>query len=120
MFILFIIGLLIGAITIVFALQNIVPITVTFLVWQFDGSLALILVLAALAGAVVGALLTVPGTISTYFKFENLKRRNRELENELEEHKRKSQEDIVRVSEAALKNNDKTVYVDNTRTVKRV
>ena len=40
-----------------FALQNNVPVTVTFLVWRFDSSLASVLTLAFALGAVAVALL---------------------------------------------------------------
>ncbi len=87
MFILFIVGLLLGAATIIFALQNFVPVSVSFLVWDFQASLALVLAIAALAGAAVGALLTIPGTIRNYFKFATLKKQNKELEKSLEQEK---------------------------------
>lgn len=40
-----------------FALQNNVPVTVTFLVWRFDSSLASVLTLAFVLGALVVALI---------------------------------------------------------------
>ncbi len=85
MFILFILGLVIGAVAIIFALQNIVPVSVVFLAWHFDGSLALILMLAVLAGAAVSALLTIPETIMNYFKFKTLQKHSEELEKKLQE-----------------------------------
>lgn len=103
MFILFILGIFIGGVAIVFALQNAAIIAVTFLAWQFEASVSLIVIMSVLVGAIIGALLTIPGAIRNYFKFESLKRQNRKLEDTLEEQKRKSQEAIVRVSEAALK-----------------
>jgi uncharacterized integral membrane protein len=85
MFILFIIGIIIGACTIVFALQNIVPVSVVFLGWHFDGSLALILIIAALAGAVMTVLFTVPETIVNHFRFRELQQKNSKLAKALEE-----------------------------------
>ena len=87
MFILFIFGLVLGALTIIFALQNFVPVSVSFLAWDFEASLALVLAIAALAGATVGALLTIPGTIRNYFKFASLKKQNKDLEKSLEKEK---------------------------------
>ena len=40
-----------------FALQNNVPVTVTFLVWRFDSSLASVLTLAFVLGALAVALI---------------------------------------------------------------
>ena len=85
MFILFILGLVLGAFTIVFALQNMTNISVVFLAWHIDGSLALILVIAALAGALVCALLTIPGIIQNYIRFSQLRKQNRELASTLED-----------------------------------
>jgi hypothetical protein len=51
-----------------------------FFTWHFQGSLAIILMLAVLAGAVVSALLTIPETIMNYFKFKDLKNQKDELE----------------------------------------
>lgn len=43
-----------------FALQNSVPVTVTFMVWRFDSSLAMVLLLAVALGALAVALLAWP------------------------------------------------------------
>jgi lipopolysaccharide assembly protein A len=110
MFILFIFGLIIGAIAIIFALQNVAVIAVTFFTWQFEASLALIILLAVLIGAIIGALLTIPGAIRNYFQFERLARRNRELEDRIEKQKKETEEAIVRVSEAALRDNPREVH----------
>jgi lipopolysaccharide assembly protein A len=58
-----IIGIAIAIAAVAFALQNNVPVTVTFLVWRFDGSLAMVLLLALAIGAVVMALVTTPGAL---------------------------------------------------------
>lgn len=59
----FIAGILVGIVGVLFALQNNVSVTVTFLGWRFEGSLALILLSSLAAGAAVAALITVPGAI---------------------------------------------------------
>lgn len=46
-----------------FALQNNVPVTVNFLLWRFDSSLAMVLLLAVALGAIIVALLTTPSTV---------------------------------------------------------
>lgn len=43
-----------------FALQNSVPVTVTFMVWRFDSSLAMVLLLAVSLGALAVALIAWP------------------------------------------------------------
>lgn len=50
------IAVLIAVLAVVFALQNAVPITVSFLIWKADSSLAFILIIAFSAGLVVSLL----------------------------------------------------------------
>lgn len=82
MFLFLILGLLIGALIVIFALQNIVTVSVTFLVWQIDGSLALILILALVAGFMMSVLLSIPEIFKTRAEFARLKKRNAQLEDE--------------------------------------
>ncbi|WP_299491058.1 LapA family protein [Acaryochloris sp. IP29b_bin.137] len=58
--ILVVFALIIAFIAILFALQNAHPIWVSFLVWRFYGSLALILLLTLALGVSIGLLVTVP------------------------------------------------------------
>ena len=46
-----------------FAMQNSVPATVVFLVWRFDGSLGVIVLLALALGALMVALVSTPATL---------------------------------------------------------
>ena len=87
MIILFIIGLLLGAVSVIFALQNIDIITVTFFSWHLTGSLALILLLTITAGILVTILLVLPGSIRNYFRYKNLEKENKRLEEELRKQK---------------------------------
>lgn len=87
MIILFVIGLLLGAVAVIFALQNVVVITVTFFSWQLTGSLALILLLAVTSGVLIAVFLLLPEFISSYFKYKNLKKDNERLEEELRKQK---------------------------------
>ncbi len=43
----------IAVLAVIFALQNAIPITVSFLVWKVESSLALILIIAFIAGLIV-------------------------------------------------------------------
>jgi putative membrane protein len=79
-----ILGLLIGAVAVVFALQNITRITVTFLTWQINGSLALILVLALLAGILISLLISIPEVIKNSFTISGLRKQNKKLNDDLE------------------------------------
>lgn len=63
-----------------FALQNNVPVTVNFLLWRFDSSLAVVLLLAVAAGAITIALLTTPTTLRRQWTVSRQKKRIEELE----------------------------------------
>ncbi|MDB5204178.1 MAG: hypothetical protein JWP09_206 [Candidatus Taylorbacteria bacterium] len=78
MIIFIIIGILLGAVAVIFALQNTVAITVTFLFWQIHSSLAIILMVAIISGMIVNLLLSLPEIVSDYFSFKSMiKERNR-------------------------------------------
>jgi uncharacterized integral membrane protein len=82
-----ILGIVLGAFSIIFALQNITPVTLTFFSWQFQGSLALVLLLAAGVGIVTSLLVVLPETISSYFSYRRLQKANVKLEEELRKQK---------------------------------
>ena len=78
-----ILGILLGAVSVVFALQNIAVITVTFLDWQIVGSLSLILLLAILCGIVMTLLVILPSLIRGEFYLSMIKKQKKALEDEL-------------------------------------
>lgn len=78
-----ILGLLLGAVTVIFALQNLATITVVFLNWQIEGSLALIIILAVAMGILLSILLSVPSMIDKRLKISRLKSHNELLKEEL-------------------------------------
>lgn len=80
-------GLILGALAVIFALQNITPIAVDFLFWQVEGSLALILLLAVLMGVVICGLLSIPEVWKNNARFRELRRQKDASEKSLNEHK---------------------------------
>jgi len=111
MIILFIIGLLLGAVAVVFALQNIAVVTITFFAWHLSGSLALILLMAMSVGILFAALLVLPETIKNYFAYKNLKAENGRLAEELRKQKEltvfaktsaPTQSDISKIEQSAV------------------
>ncbi len=84
-----ILGLLLGAGFVVFALQNTQMVMVTFLGWGFEGSVAIIIIAALLAGIIISFLMSIPGAIRNMMKESNLRGHNEALRRELEEHKMK-------------------------------
>jgi putative membrane protein len=71
-------AVVIGAVA--FALQNNVPATVTFLVWRFDSSLPVVLLLAVAAGALFVALLSTPSMLRLQWNAARLRRQIHALE----------------------------------------
>jgi len=71
--------------TVVFALQNTVPVVVTFLIWKFEGSLAMVLMLTFALGVLVSALVSIPAIIKRRSATSNQKKKIEELENRVRE-----------------------------------
>ncbi len=81
-----IIGIIIAIAGVAFALQNSVPVTLTFLLWRFDGSLAMVVLLALVLGALVIALVSTPAALRSRWsanrqrsEIESLKEANASL-----------------------------------------
>ncbi len=87
-----IIALLIAIMAVIFALQNAATISISFLVWKTEGSLALTLLVTLAVGAVVGLLVSLPGRIRGAWKAGSHKKKLAELEASLADHKRKLNE----------------------------
>ena len=80
MLIFLIIGLIIGAVSVVFVLQNVVPITVAFFTWQLTGSLAIILLAALICGMLISALVLLPSFIKAEWQIRVYRKRIKQLE----------------------------------------
>jgi uncharacterized integral membrane protein len=82
-----IIGILLGGAVVIFALQNVATVMVTFLGYQFQGSLALIVILSILAGILISLLFSLSAFIQGMMSESRLKRHNNTLQRELDDHK---------------------------------
>ncbi len=78
-----ILGIALGVLSVVFVSQNTDVVTVSFLTWQFDGSLALILLLTLISGVVMTLLVLVPSFIKDAFLLASARRQKKALEAEL-------------------------------------
>lgn len=76
-------GAVLGALSVVFVLQNITPITVTFLSWQIEGSLAVVLFLALMVGVFITLLMLLPGLLRDEWRYIELRKQKKEVEDEL-------------------------------------
>ena len=74
-----------GILTVIFALQNAIPVGVTFLVWKFEGSLALVLMSTFALGVLVSLLVSIPAIVKRRSAISNQKKKIEELENRLRE-----------------------------------
>ena len=80
-------ALLISVVAVVFALQNTMVITISFLAWKVTGSLSLVLLVTLAIGAVIGLLVLAPSTIKHTLAASGHRKRIGLLEKELDEHK---------------------------------
>jgi len=78
-----IVALGLAVLTVIFALQNAIPVNVTFLVWEFEGSLALVLMLTFALGALVSSLVSIPAIVRRRSAMSNQHKKIEELENRL-------------------------------------
>lgn len=73
-------GITIAIGSVMFALQNNVPVTVTFAIWRFDSSLAMVLLLALGLGVIIAALISSPAVIRSQWTISRLRRQLSGLE----------------------------------------
>ena len=69
-----ILGIALAAIGVAFALQNNVPVTVTLLVWRFDSTLAMVLLVALALGAIMVALVSTPSVLRRQWQLARQRR----------------------------------------------
>lgn len=81
--ILLIFSFIIAFLAIIFAIQNTGVTSIRFLVWESEGSLALILFIAMAAGALVSYLVTAPSQIKGRMTISNQRKRIAEVESQL-------------------------------------
>lgn len=72
-----IIGILVALASVLFAMQNSTPVTVVFLVWRFDGSLAMIILVSIALGALAVALVSIPSALRARW---TISRQRRDIE----------------------------------------
>ncbi len=82
-----VLGILLGAAAVVFALQNTALVSVSFFSWQFEGSLAVVLIMTVLLGVLISLLLVLPETFKSFFRYRKLEKANAALEEELRKQK---------------------------------
>ena len=81
-----ILALVIAIIGVIFALQNLATITISFLFWSFHAPLALVLLVTLLAGVLISLLASLPGLVRNKWSFSGQKKKLVALEAERAEH----------------------------------
>lgn len=94
-----VLSLIIALVAVIFALQNTATITVSFLIWQFHGSLALVLIISLLVGALITFLALLPGLLRGRWSLRKLRKQFAALEADLTEHKQRLEEANHRMEE---------------------
>lgn len=79
-----VLALIVGVIAGFFALQNQIPVTVTFFRWHYEGSLGLILVTTLACGALTATLMLTPPLARRYWTILLQRRKIKKLEKQIE------------------------------------
>ena len=79
---LLIFGIAFAIAAVTFALQNHAPVSVAFALWRFEGSLAIVLLLAIGLGALIAGLVSSPTVIKGQWSAARMRRRVADLESE--------------------------------------
>jgi len=80
-----VVALLLALCASLFAIQNVAPVTISFFLWTFEGSLAIILFITLLAGACASLLASAPGIVRHRWQANQLRKQVAELEQRLAE-----------------------------------
>ncbi len=81
-------SLVIAVLAIVFALQNAAVVTIIFLAWRFDGSLALVILVALGVGALVSLLASLPSLARGSWTIASQKRKVKQLESQITDYQK--------------------------------
>lgn len=88
------IGFVLGVAALLFALQNTEVVALTFMGWQFESSLALLVIASVTLGFIICLLASIPSALSASFRIMGLKKENKNLIQEVHAH-RNAQAEVV-------------------------
>jgi uncharacterized integral membrane protein len=86
------ISLLIAIVSVIFALQNLTTVTVSFFFWKIQASLALVLLITLTSGVFISLLASMPGVIATKWTIANQKKKLAALEARCSDYQQKADE----------------------------
>jgi len=99
--ILLIFSLIIAFLVVLVALQNVDPVTIRFLVWETRGTLAMVLIITLLAGALLSYLTTLPAQVRRRLLISQQQNQIAELQGKLSEYERHIEEENNQVEKSA-------------------
>ena len=87
-----IIALVIAVIAVIFALQNLTAVTISFFIWSLHGSLALVLLVTLAVGVLISLLASLPGLFRGKWITSSQKKKLAALEAERTMYRQKAEE----------------------------
>ncbi len=82
-------ALFISVLAVVFAVQNNAPVTVAFAAWNYSGSLALVLLVTLLVGALISFFFSLPSNIKTRWTLRQQRKKITEMDTKMADLKNK-------------------------------
>ncbi|MFL7892019.1 MAG: lipopolysaccharide assembly LapA domain-containing protein [Anaerolineales bacterium] len=110
--ILLIFSFIIAFLAIIFAIQNTGVTSIRFLIWESEGSLALILFIAMAAGALISYLVTAPNQIKGRMTISNQRKRIAEVESQLSSTQEELQKTQAQLHDMEMPQTDKEPPVE--------
>ncbi len=77
-------GFMLGVASLIFALQNTGVVSLVFMGWQFQSSLALLVLMSLGMGVLISLLASIPSAVGSYFRLRKLEKTNKSLVTEIE------------------------------------
>ena len=99
-----IVAIIVAILAVIFALQNAVPITVSFLGWKFESSLALVLLITLALGILTSLLFSIPSMIKRKRIISNQNKKIQKLQDGIQLEKESKKEEGTESEESELPN----------------
>lgn len=107
-------ALIIAVLAVFFALQNSDPVSVKFAVWEFNSSLAFVLLLALFAGALISFFFSLPSNLKARWTIRQQRKKLTEYENNLTQIKAKledTEQKLLALQSPPAKQSDQAVEI---------
>ena len=88
-------AIVIAFLAILFALQNSIPVDISLLIWQYRGSLAIVLLSTLAIGVIVGLLVLTPAVIKRGWKASKAKRHASDLQDQMGDRERQLSTEVT-------------------------